>query len=349
MALLSHAWGAATCLSPQPTGMKNHHFIPLASIALLGAIFVFAQGAGASGLPQAEGHRTGPAAQAACEVQATKGFPRFARLMHDPQWMPWPSRMGDPEWPRGFHFDWYPETVPLLGTPRGTKASVRYNVAWLKFLRKLQPNDDAAVWIARIAAGLFNNQGNELIPILDLDQLTQEPVAAGVSSGGNLVKVLEIRNGSARIEMLYVRSSPPDPLLVNYQTTPWLVTKFTSVSITGGLGNAGGIDVYFPNLSALEGGYWVSLDRVELFPLLPLCATARGEMPVYNTVASFAKQIGTLSAGQVVVVRNYLAHGSDVWGQMDQGWILLEYLNSAGRPVYPTTWDMETRPPILFP
>ena len=334
---------------PTQIPMRSPKLTLAAGFLLLSAVFLITQHASAGSLAAVDTDSQLPVTVIDCPVQPSQGFPRFARLMHDPQWMPWPSRMGDPEWPRGFHFDWYPETVPLLGTPRGTKASVRYNVAWLKFLRKLQPNDDAAVWIARIAAGLFNNQGNELIPILDLDQLTQEPVAAGVSSGGNLVKVLEIRNGSARIEMLYVRSSPPDRLLVNYQTTPWLVTKFTSVSITGGLGNAGGIDVYFPNLSHLEQGYWVELNRLELFPDLPLCATARGEMPVYNTVASFAKQIGTLSAGQVVVVRNYLAQASDVWGQTDQGWILLEYLNSAGRPVYPTTWDMETRPPILFP
>jgi len=25
------------------------------------------------------------------------------------------------------------------------------------------------------------------------------------------------------------------------------------------------------------------------------------------------------------------------------------YLNGAGRPIYPTSWEMDTRPPILFP
>jgi hypothetical protein len=286
---------------------------------------------------------------AACDVQPSSDLPRFARLMHDPQWMPWPSRMGDPDWPRGFHYDWYPETVPLSATPKGTKAMVRYSEGWLDYLRQLQPNAGAAVWITRIAAGLFNNQRNEFIPILDLDQLTQEPVAAGISSGGNLVKVVEIRAGSARVEMIYLKSDPPDPSKVNYQSTPWLVTKFTSVSVAGDLGNAGGIEVYFPNLSHLEDGYWVRLERTELFPALPLCTTATAEVPVLNTVTGMAKQVGTVSAGEIVTVREYLAQGSDVWGRTDEGWIQLLTLNGAGVPIYPTTWDMETRPPILYP
>jgi hypothetical protein len=37
-----------------------------------------------------------PAAFACVDEPKEKGFPRFARLMHDPQWMNWPSRMGDP-------------------------------------------------------------------------------------------------------------------------------------------------------------------------------------------------------------------------------------------------------------
>src|SRR3990172_9111720 len=335
--------------SSLPFPMRSRFLFPVLGILLLAAALAFAQGAWAGNPPQADPVPEFAAAAASCTVQPSNDLPRFARLMHDPQWMPWPSRMGDPDWPRGFHFDWYPETVPLSATPKGTKASVRYSVEWLEFLRNLQPNDGAAVWIARIAAGLFNNQGNEFIPILDLDQVTQEPVAAGISSGGNLVKVVEIRNGSVRIEMIYLKTDPPPTYEVNYQTTPWLVTKFTSVSVAGELGNAGGIDVYFPNLSHLEEGYWVSLERVELFPALPLFSTARGEVPVLNTVRGMAKQVGMLAAGEVVIVHEYLAQGSNVWGRTDQGWIRLLYLNGAGRPIYPTSWEMDTRPPILFP
>lgn len=278
-----------------------------------------------------------------------RGFPRFARLMHDPQWMEWPSRMADPEWPSGFYLDWYPETVQLWTGPRSGDGRISYTLEWLEFLRELQPNDAAAVWLTRIAAGLFNRDGNVTIPILDLGQLKQEPVAESISSGGNVVKVLETRNGSARIEMIHIQSTPPDLEEVNYELTPWLVSKFTSVSIDGELGNAGGIDVYFPNLAKQKQGYWVDMDRIEWFPQLPLCVTAEWDLDVLNTPSGLAKHIATIPEGQEFTIREYLPQASDVWARTDNGWVRLQYLNPAGVPVFATTWEMETRPPILFP
>jgi len=162
-----------------------------------------------------------------------------------------------------------------------------------------------------------------------------------------VVKVLEIKNGSARIEMLYLHKGPPDVSNVNYQTKPWLVTKFTSVSLDGQLGNAGGIDVYFPNVAKVKKGYWVQLKRVELFPAVPYCAVVEGALNTHSSPSIFASVTGSVSSGQSVTIREYLPQGSDVWGRIDGGWILLEYLND-GVPIYPTTWAMETRPPILF-
>jgi len=328
--------------------MRSHKLPLAAGLLLLGAVFLVTQHASAGSLATVSTESQLQVTVIDCPVQPAQGFPRFARLMHDPQWMPWPSRMGAPDWPSGFHYNWYPETVPLLGNPKGTKASVPYSREWLQYLRELQPSEGAAVWIARVAAGLFNN-GNAFIPILELDQLEQDPVAAAVSSGGNLVNVLEIKNGAARIEMQYFKADPPDPTEVNYLKTPWLVTKFTSVSVDGKLGNAGGIDVYFPNLADKEEGYWVDLERLEFFPQLPLCATVIDSVSVVNTIEGFAKEVAALEEGQTIVIYEYLPQGSNVWGRSDQGWILLEYLNSAGRPVFPTSWTMDTRPPILFP
>lgn len=335
--------------SPKP--MRSYKFTLLAGLLLLGAVFLVAQRAAASHQLPAVPESQPLAAATDCSFQLEEpieDFPRFARLMHDWQWMPWPSRMGAPDWPRGFHYQWYPETVPLLGNPRGVKAMVPYNVEWLEYLRELQPNDTAAVWLARIAAGLFN-LGNEFIPILELDQLTDTPLAAAVSSGGNLVKVLETKNGSGRIEMLFIKNSPPSPKVINYQDTPWLVTKFTSVSDKGELGNAGGIDVYFPNVAAIETGYWVDLKRMEFFPALPYCAKVKNNASVVNTIQGYAKEVLALEAGDAVAIYTYLPVGSNVWGRTDQGWILLQYLSSGGVPIYPTSWSMQTRPPILFP
>jgi hypothetical protein len=254
--------------------------------------------------------------------------------------------MGEPDWNSGFHFDWYPETVPLWTRPKGGDGRLPYSRPWLRYLRDIQPNDEAAVWIARVAAGLFN-RGNDFIPILDLSQLTKEPIAESISSGGNVVRVLEIKNNSARIEMLFSNSSPPSPGEVNYQTRPWLVTKFTSVSIDGELGNAGGIEVYFPNLAKQKEGYWVEMQRVEMFPEAPFCAVVEEFTNVMASPSHQAGRYGVFSPGRRVMVHEYRLVGSDVWGKIQEGWIPLVFQED-GQPIYPTSWEMETRPPIYF-
>jgi hypothetical protein len=149
--------------------------------------------------------------------------------------------------------------------------------------------------------------------------------------------------------MIYVNSDVPSVDKVNYQETPWLVTKFTSVSIDGQLGNAGGIDVYFPNLAKNTKGYWIDLKRIEWFPHLPVCVTAKADVRVLSTPSGLSKHLTTVAAGETTTVREYLPQGSDVWGRTDDGWILLQYLDAGGVPVFTTSWSMDTRPPILFP
>jgi hypothetical protein len=289
-----------------------------------------------------------PSSSYACEDEAKiTQVPRFGRLMHDPQWMEWPSRMADPDWNSGFYYDWYPETVKLTTGPKSGDGAFNYTREWLEYLRELQPNDLAATWIARVAAGLFNAR-NEFIPILNLDQLENQPIAESISSGGNVIKILEIKNGSARIEMLYLQKGPPNVSDVNYETKPWLVTKFTSVSLDGQLGNAGGIDVYFPNIAKVKKGYWVTMKRVELFPPVPFCGVVEGTLNVHTAPSIFASVTGRVTDGDAITIREYLPQGSDVWGRIDEGWILIEYLSRVGLPVYPTSWEMETRPPLDF-
>ncbi len=289
-----------------------------------------------------------PVALACADELKDRGFPRFARLMHDPQWMEWPSRMGDPEWPNGYYLNWYPETVQLWTGPHSGDGRIAYSKDWLEYLRDLQTSDAAAVWLTTVAAGLFNRVNVSPVPILNLENLMGQPVAESISSGGNVVKVLEVKNGSARIEMVYFRKGAQDPSVLNYQNKPWLVTKFTSVSRDGQLGNAGGIDVYFPNLAKDRKGYWVDVRRIEMFPQTPYCAvtvTGRAILSAPRT----GGQVGAIASGQPITIREYLPQGSNVWGRIDGGWILLEYLADDGTPVYSTSWTMRTRPPILFP
>src|SRR3972149_10552686 len=150
---------------PTQIPMRSPKLTLAAGFLLLSAVFLITQHASAGSLATVGTASQLPVTVIDCPVQPSQGFPRFARLMHDPQWMPWPSRMGAPDWPSGFHYNWYPETVPLLGNPKGTKGSVPYSIAWLQYLRELQPSEGAAVWIGPGAAGRFHN-GSAFIPIL---------------------------------------------------------------------------------------------------------------------------------------------------------------------------------------
>lgn len=268
----------------------------------------------------------------------------FGRLKHDYQWMDWPSRAANPDWPRGFHLNWYPETVPLWVNPKSGDGKIKYSLEWLIFLRELQPNRNAASWITRIAAGLFNKK-NEEIPIFDLLAIEDLPKAEGISSGGNVINILEIQGKSVRIEMIYFRDEVPDPSIINFANTPWLVTKFTSVSLAGEMGNAGGIDVYFPNLSSQKSGYWVDLARVEIFPELPFRAKLNTDLQVYEFPDVRSKKIEEFNNNSNVTVIEYYPRAGNVWGRVTTGWLLLQYQIN-GHPEFNSNWIMETRPPL---
>jgi len=345
--------------------MKSRHLLPLLSAALAACNLPTTttpqpveptpaeQASTAAAQEQAE--PTPSAVALALEVAVDKdkyecvddAEPRFARLMHDPQWMPWPSRIADPDWPRGFSSDRYPETVPLWRRPRSGDGQWNYTRAWLEYLYELQVSDEGAVWLTLPGAGLFDRD-NEPIPILELDKLSNQPHAEGISAGGNVVLVLETRSGSARIQTMYDDDGPPDPAEVNYQDTPWLVTKFTSVSIDGELGNAGGYDVYFPNVGNHYCGLWVDLQRVEMFPRLPFDAVTKSSLSLHESPSDAAANVGSVGGGQTIQILEYYPRGSNVWGRTANGWLILERLRN-GLPVYTTSWSMETRPPILFP
>ena len=277
-----------------------------------------------------------------------RDYPRWGRLKHDPQWMEFPSRMADPDWPRTYYLNWYPETVPLYTGPHSGDGQISYSKAWLEYLRDLQPSDAAATWITTISAGLFNRQNQSAIPIFNLDQLKVQPIAESISAGGNVVKIQEIKNGSARIETVRATNKAATPSSLSYQNKPWLVSKFTAVSIDGQLGNAAGRDVYFPILSKPGKNLWVELKRVELFPMLPMCVVLDSGRAVYSAPRT-GNKVTTLAAGQSVTLFEYMPQASNVWARVSNGWILIEYLADDGTPVYPTSWTMKTHPPIIFP
>jgi hypothetical protein len=70
-------------------------------------------------------------------------------------------------------------------------------------------------------------------------------------------------------------------------------------------------------------------------------------MNLHAAASQSSQVVAPLPVGQSLAVREYLPQASDVWGRTDYGWLLLTY-QTDGVPIYPTTWEMETRPPILL-
>lgn len=175
---------------------------------------------------------------------ATIQLPALARLLHDSEWMGYPSRSAAPGW-RGLSAP--PETVPLLVAPKKSagKDDVRLSQAWLDYLDDLN-SDRAEAFILTPKAGWFNSNTS----------------ADSIGFGGNVVLVDEIVGRYARIRAFNFSSLPPDAADINFQTAPFLVHKFTVTTRTGDIINPGpGLDVYIFLIG--RGSLYVPLERIE--------------------------------------------------------------------------------------
>ena len=141
--------------------------------------------------------------------------------------------------------------------------------------------------------------------------------------------------------------SPKD---VNYLTSPDLVHKFVVVGWRKTTKETYWTDpppgeMYFPLVSSRD--VWISLDRLEKFPALPVKVTA-------NTTVYIQAKPGSnndptllrLFKGQSAIVVEYRPCGSNVWGKLRSGgWVALLWYPDVHDPQYPTTWTMETLSP----
>lgn len=144
--------------------------------------------------------------------------------------------------------------------------SVQLTKDWWGFIRRI---NTAAGWHngRRVNGGWLNSAGTNreifgggsIVP----DDTEILPKSEPVSSVGNVVNVLEIKNGRAWIEVFDVRKPPPDPAIVNPKTMPWLFCRFTSINNKGEIGLApNGVEFFFPLLSH-NGTGWFYVDRLE--------------------------------------------------------------------------------------
>lgn len=260
---------------------------------------------------------------------ATQQGVRYARLLHDFQWMKYPSRTRTPGWV-GLRST--PETVPLWVSPgkNSTKDDIPLSKPWKDYLRSL--NDDRGYkFITWPPAGWFNKN--------------QHPDTLGF--GGNVVEVLDIEGSSARVKTFDPAEDAPDASIWNYEQHPELVHKFTVITYSGAVINpAEGIDSYIFLLGRKP--MYIPLNRLELFPQLPRTVKVNALTLPWLLVkdAPGGKKIDKVLPLESVTVHEYAVRGSLVWGRTDKGWIALCWYPTVNNCRYFTSWRMKTIPAI---
>jgi len=258
---------------------------------------------------------------------------QFFRVKHDNQLATYnfKSRTAADDWGGVNLFT--PETVPLFVLPQESSGTHRTVVdgAWETFINSLNGNDEKKLrYLKANNTALFNTSG-----FPNLESLTM---------GGNVITLVEIKNGWGRVNTLDYKG-PGKLKDVNYVTRPDVVHKFVvvgykkSTKATYWLNPPRG-NIYWPLVS--DRAVWVQMDRLEPFPILPMEVTAKKTQAIRKEPATDGEETGTdFLKGQTRSLVEYYPSGGNVWGRLSGGgWIALvlhwEYL---------TTWSMATLPP----
>lgn len=255
---------------------------------------------------------------------------RYARLLHDFQWMPYKSRTITPGW-TGLRST--PETVPLFRGPSYSgKDDIKLSKDWLGYLRAIN-TPRGYKFIMWPPAGWFN----------------KNKAADTLGFGGNVVEVHDTINGFAQVKVFSATTKPPSPTEFNFTLHPELVHKFTVISRKGGVANpANGIDVY-TFLIGRGGPLYVPLDRMELFPDLPVEVTVNrslSRLDVMEKPREKSKVVEKLNPAKSIVIEEYAPRGVDVWGRCDKGWVQLSVYPKARQLKFFTSWRMKTLPAL---
>src|SRR3989304_9897027 len=274
---------------------------------------------------------------------------QYIRLKHDYQWLrnesgnriPSRHHLGDWSWTAKDY--WYPETVPSLN-----KES-RIPYSW-EMLEDLRARNDAAMgsFLTTLRMGVFNSDSPEVPLRLEDYDPDSPPLAEPINAGGNVALAMEVVGNKVRIKTTLPGESTAG---LTYKQTPWLVYKLTSVSDKGHFGLAGGghgtVGLY-----SKGDDFWVSLERGEFFPKLPLDVgvIASSGLKVREKPDVASKHIRSLGYGTRVKIVDYKPEGSNVWGMIGENeWVCIAYTIPGNTPQTPTqyftTWRMETTPP----
>jgi hypothetical protein len=264
---------------------------------------------------------------------------RYFRVKHDSQLAKYDfrSRTAEPNWPTIWGLQ-TTEVVPLsvgldmaLGTNRTNMEGT-----WEQYIDLLNDYDRKKLnYVKANNTALFNGAGF--------------PQMESLTMGGNIITLDEIRGNWGRVHTFDYRN-PGTLKTINYITNPDLVHKFVVVGwkksskATYWVNPPRG-DLYWPLVSSRP--VWIPMEYLEAFPILPMAVTAKERLKVREKPALDSRSItADFTEGKSVTIVDYYPSGSDVWGRLSNGgWIEL-LAHRKGLIYYPTSWSMETLPPI---
>lgn len=251
------------------------------------------------------------------------------------------------------------ETGPNLKTPPATEALrvvtpdgylghidvYELDRPFVEYIRRLNISDgNTKPWryISVPDSGIFNYTRNSDGSIdREWYENGRKPILNTVGFDGNVVNVIDIKEGVAWIESIDVNKYVP---LYTYLERPDLVHQFTTVNNQGRLYKAGkAITVYVPLLTRFQSA--LPLEDLEPFPSLPL--KVKVEWPSGLNIRQLpsikSQRIRALPQGQEMIIQEYHPRGAEVWAKLITGYICL--FTPTQHSPYSTTWKMAVTPP----
>ena len=226
-----------------------------------------------------------------------------------------------------------PEVVPMFIIPKAGTGTHRTIVdgSWEVYIDTLNNGDKSRLhYLKRNNTALFDGKG---FPYLE-----------SLTMGGNVVTLIELQGGWGKVNTINYEN-PGILKSIDYITRPDLVHKFVVVAWDKKTKstfwtNPPPGEIYWPLVTSQPA--WISLERLEPFPSLPMVVTANTDQKIRKTPSVKGEETGSkFLVGETARIVKYYPSGPNVWGQLSGGdWIalLLDYK-------YPTDWKMETVPP----
>lgn len=240
-----------------------------------------------------------------------------------------------------------PATIPLLTSPtaRGNKERFALPPGHVRYLQDLNGGSKAKEYkaVVRPASGYVNVANNP-------GRVTPETLG-WAGNFFELVGPLDLSKSAVQVAAFHFRGRAPDAALWNYELHPELVHKVTAINPRRGYNNLGaGYDAYTPLLG--RGPLYVGLERIELFPELPLKVTVSHAdgLNVRGAPSTRGNRpLRSLQRGTRVLVEEYMLRGPHVWGRIgERDYIALRW--APGNTAYHFTAEFRLlSPPPVHP